>query len=94
MFGQVPYMLNKKWFNKKNNNYIKLSTKTTNSIWQIFSVYKTAPTTDYLQSNFNSIESYEKFLNTLKEKSIKNFEVDLNYTDKIITLSTCDDTCR
>ena len=92
MFGQVPYMLNKKWFNKKNNNYIKLSTKTTNSIWQIFSVYKTAPTTDYLQSNFNSIESYEKFLNTLKEKSIKNFEVELNYTDKIITLSTCDDT--
>ena len=92
MFGQVPYMLNKKWFNKKNNNYIKLSTKTTNSIWQIFSVYKTAPTTYYLQSNFNSIESYEKFLNTLKEKSIKNFEVELNYTDKIITLSTCDDT--
>lgn len=92
MFGSIPYMLNKKWFNQKNNHYIKLSTKTTNSIWQIFSVYKITPTTDYLQSVFNSIENYQTFLNTIKNRSIKNFNVDLNYTDKIITLSTCDDT--
>lgn len=92
MFGYIPYMLNKKWFNQKNNQYIKLSTKTSNSIWQIFSVYKITPTTDYLQSVFNSIDNYQNFLNTLKNRSIKNFNVDLNYTDKIITLSTCDDT--
>ena len=92
MFGSIPYMLNKKWFNHKNNQYIKLSTKTSNSIWQIFSVYKITPTTDYLQSVFNSIDNYQNFLNTLKNRSIKNFNVDLNYTDKIITLSTCDDT--
>ena len=92
MFGSIPYMLNKNWFNQKNNHYIKLSTKTTNSIWQIFSVYKITPTTDYLQSVFNSIENYQNFLNTIKNRSIKNFNVDLNYTDKIITLSTCDDT--
>lgn len=92
MFGSIPYMLNKKWFNQKNNQYIKLSTKTSNSIWQIFSVYKITPTTDYLQSVFNSIDNYQNFLNTLKNRSIKNFNVDLNYTDKIITLSTCDDT--
>ncbi len=92
MFGSIPYMLNKKWFNQKNNHYIKLSTKTTNSIWQIFSVYKITPTTDYLQSVFNSIENYQNFLNTIKNRSIKNFNIDLNYTDKIITLSTCDDT--
>lgn len=92
MFGSIPYMLSKKWFNHKNNQYIKLSTKTSNSIWQIFSVYKITPTTDYLQSVFNSIDNYQNFLNTLKNRSIKNFNVDLNYTDKIITLSTCDDT--
>lgn len=92
MFGSLPYMLNKNWFNSKNNQYIKLSTKTSNTIWQIFSVYKIEPTTDYLQSVFNSIENYQKFLNTLKNRSIRDFNVNLNYTDKIITLSTCDDT--
>ena len=92
MFGSLPFLLNKKWFDNPNNQYIKLSTKTTNSIWQIFSVYKISPTTDYLQSVFNSTESYEKFLNMLKNRSIKNFDTSLSFTDKIITLSTCDDT--
>ena len=92
MFGQIPYLLKKSWFNSPNSHYIKLSTKNTNSIWQIFSVYKIAPTTDYLQTNFNSIEAYESFLNQINERSIKNFNVDLSYKDKIITLSTCDDT--
>lgn len=92
MFGSIPYLLNKNWFNNANKQYIKLSTKKTNSIWQIFSVYKINPTTDYLQSIFNSTENYQNFLNTLKNRSIKNFNTDLSYTDKIITLSTCDDT--
>ena len=92
MFGNIPYMLNKNWFQKNNNHYIKLSTKTTNSIWQIFSVYKIAPTTDYLQAKFNSTTTYQDFLTKLKDRSYYNFNLDVTYTDKIITLSTCDDT--
>ena len=92
MFGQIPYLLKKKWFQNNNSHYIKLSTKTTNSIWQIFSVYKIEPTTDYLQSNFNSINTYQEFLNKIKERSEQKLNVDITYTDKIITLSTCDDT--
>lgn len=91
MFGQIPYLLKKSWFKSKNSHYIKISTKKTNSIWQIFSVYKTPPTTDYLQSKFNSIEAYETFLNNIKNKSQQKFNIDLDFTDKIITLSTCDD---
>lgn len=92
MFGSIPYMLNKNWFQKANNHYIKLSTKTTNSIWQIFSVYKIEPTTDYLQSGFNSTTLYQEFLDKIKNRSSYNFDLPINYTDKIITLSTCDDT--
>ena len=91
MFGQIPYLLGKNWFNNKNSQYIKLSTKNTNSIWQIFSVYKIAPTTDYLQSKFNSTNNYQEFLDKIKKRSIQNFNINLDYTDKIITLSTCDD---
>ncbi len=92
MFGQIPYLLRRGWFNYQNSHYIKLSTQYTNSIWQIFSVYRIKPTTDYLQSNFNSITTYQEFLNTLKSRSEQSFDVPLSYTDKIITLSTCDDT--
>lgn len=91
MFGTVPYLVNKNWFNTPNREYIKLSTKTTNSIWQIFSVYKIEPTTDYLQSKFNSTETYQTFLNKIKNRSTHNFNIDVVNTDKIITLSTCDD---
>ena len=37
-------------------------------------------------------QDFINFLNTLKNRSIYQFNLDLNYTDKIITLSTCDNT--
>ena len=91
MFGQLPYLLGKNWFKSPNSHYIKLSTKKSNSIWQIFSVYKIAPTTDYLQSKFNSVATYQQFLETISKRSQQKFDIDVKNTDKIITLSTCDD---
>ena len=92
MFGQIPYMLRKNWFSDKNKEYIKLSTKNTNSIWQIFSVYETEPVTDYLQAKFNSATTYQEFLTNLKNKSKIKFNTEVENTDKILTLSTCNDT--
>lgn len=92
MFGEIPNFLKESWLNKKNKPYIKLSTKTTNSVWEIFSIYKTEPTVEYLQAQFNSIENYKEFLNNITKKSKKNFNINVEPTDKIITLSTCDDT--
>lgn len=91
MFGSIPYLLKKNWFSNPNNQYIKLSTKNTNSIWQIFSVYKIDPTTDYLQAKFNSISYYQDFLNKIKNRSEQPLNVNVSYADKIITISTCDD---
>ena len=92
MFGSIPYLLKKNWFQNPNKQYIKLSTKTTNSIWQIFSVYKIEPTTDYLQANFNSMNTYQEFLDKIKNRSEQVLNVDVTSTDKILTISTCDDT--
>ena len=89
MFGQLPHVLSRNWQSNKNYHYIKLSTKKTNTIWKIFSVYEIKPTVDYLQSNFNSIDTYKKFLELIKNRSFYNFNTDLNVDDKIITLSTC-----
>jgi len=92
MFGDIPDFLKSSWLNKENKPYIKLSTKHHNTLWQIFSIYQTEPTTDYLQTKFNSMENYKNFLNTITSKSSYNFNIATSPTDKIITLSTCDDT--
>ena len=92
MFGYLPLTLNKNWYTNPKNRYIKLATLNYNSTWQIFSIYKTEPTIDYLKVKFNSTDNYEEFLENIKKKSVYNFNVDLTYSDKIITLSTCDDT--
>ena len=89
MFGQLPRLLNKSWLSNKKYHYIKLSTKKTNTIWKIFSVYEVYPTIDYLQSNYNSMDKYKSFLNLIKKRSAYNFNTKLKTTDKIITLSTC-----
>ncbi len=92
MFGSLTWTLKENWFKTETNRYIKLSTPNYNSIWQIFSIYVTDPTIDYLQTKFNSTENYQEFLDTIKNKSTHNFNIDLTFEDKIITLSTCDDT--
>lgn len=92
MFGILPTFLEKSWLNKNEQHYIKISTNTTNSIWQIFSVYKIEPTTDYLQTNFYSLETYQSFIDTIVNRSIYDLNVDIDSTDKILTLSTCDNT--
>ena len=45
-----------------------------------------------MQTQFNNDEEYLNFLNTLKSRSVHNFGVNLNSSDKILTLSTCDST--
>lgn len=92
MFGSLTYLLKKDWFKNENNRYIKISTPDYNSIWQIFSVYSIEPTTDYLKTTYNSTEDYIQFLNKITERSKFNFNIQPTYEDKIITLSTCDDT--
>lgn len=89
MFGSLKDALTKEWFNKEEEKIIKTSTLTENSIWQIFSVYKINNTTDYLNINFKDEDEFLKFSNKLKERSMFNFNIDINKDDKILTLSTC-----
>lgn len=89
MFGSLKNIMNNDWYNNKLNHVIKLSTENVNTLWQVFSVYITSVTNDYLQIDFNSDESYYDFLKELQEKSAYTFDVSLNHLDKILTLSTC-----
>ena len=89
MFGSLSKTLKSNWYNNKDNHIIRLSTETQTTMWQIFSVYKIPEATYYITTDFSSDNDYQKFLNTIKERSIHNFNTNLTTDDKILTLSTC-----
>jgi len=89
MFSTLEKVLDSKWYNNKNNLEISFSIKGKEINWKIFSIYTIETTTDYLYTDFNDEETYINFINMLKNRSIKNFNVEVKSTDKILTLSTC-----
>ena len=89
MFGSLKNILNKEWYNNAENNNITFLTEKENYIYKVFSIYKIESEDYYIKTEFKNDEDYEKFLNTIKNRSIKNFDINLNINDKIITLSTC-----
>ena len=90
MFGSVPDMLKSSYLNN-GDNYIKISTPSSNTVWKVFSIYTVVPEVYYLKTNFKS-EPYENFLNIIKGRSIHDFGIDVTTDDKVLTLSTCDNT--
>lgn len=89
MFGSLKNILNEEWYNNAENKNITFLTEKGNYIYKVFSIYKIENEDYYIKTNFKNDEDYEKFLNTIKNRSIKNFDINLNINDKIITLSTC-----
>ncbi len=89
MFGSLGKVLNKNWYTNKDNQLIQLSTVKYNTMWQIFAIYKIKAESYYITTDFSSDESFEKFLQTMKSRSIYDFGIDVNKDDKILTLSTC-----
>lgn len=89
MFGSLNGVLKSEWYANKDNHIIRISLETENTLWQIFSVYKIKTETYYITTNFNSDEEYIKFLDTIKSRSLYDFNSNLTKDDKILTLSTC-----
>lgn len=89
MFGTLKNLLNSSWLNNQNNYIVKYSSLKKLMLFQIFSVYTIATTNDYLYTNFVDDNKYQEFLDMLKNRSAYNFNTDVNFNDKIITLSTC-----
>lgn len=90
MFGPLKNLYTSKdWFNNKDNHYIKISTEEYNLVYKVFSLYVIPTTSDYLYINFDSLDSYQAFLDKIIKRSYYNFETEVNSNNRIITLSTC-----
>lgn len=89
IFGTLKNIVSPSWYENSSNYTVYISTPKENTLWQVFSVYKIPNETYYLISKFGSEESHQKFINTMLERSIHNFNTKVTTKDKILTLSTC-----
>ena len=93
MFASLKNILTKDWYENEANLKINLSTEQENSIYQVFSVYKIKNEDYYITTQFTQ-ESFNSYIDTMKKRSIKDFGIDVNPDDKILTLSTCDNNTK
>lgn len=89
MFGTLHRVLNSSWYNNEENLKISFDTMYEKMEWQIYSIYTIPKTSDYLKVNFATEEEKLNYISMTKNRSIKNFNVDVYSYDKILTLSTC-----
>ncbi len=89
MFGTLHYTLNNSWQQDANNLIISFDTMYETMKWQIFSIYTIPKTSDYLRVSFDDETDKIQYINMVKNRSRKDFQVDVSSDDKILTLSTC-----
>lgn len=91
MFASLKDVIKEEWYNNENNKYIALITENENCKYQVFSVYQIEIEEYYLQTN---ISNFKEFVEKIKGRSKKDFNVDIKETDSILTLSTCADNTK
>lgn len=91
MFGTLYKTKYANWYKNEDNQIIKFDTLYKEMNWQIFSIYVTELTNDYLIADFSSKDKFQEFINLITDRSIYEFNTPVSTSDKILTLSTCSD---
>lgn len=89
MFGTLRNILDNNWYTNEDNKKIIFFTENEKSIYEVFSIYKVEKEDYYITTSFTN-NSYLDFLNTIKKRSITDFNTEVTENDQILTLSTCD----
>lgn len=89
MFGSLRNILSSQWQNSSENTEITFISENENCVYKVFSVYQIQKEDYYIKTNFSSNKEFEKFLETIKNRSMKDFETPVSSADRILTLSTC-----
>ena len=88
MFGNLDNVFKEDWYNNEENYIIDFITEKRQQKYQVFSMYKTQKEDYYIKTEFEENE-FEKFINRLKDRSIRDFNAEVSTSDRILTLSTC-----
>ena len=91
MFGTLKNILTEEWQSNKENYIIPFITEKEGAEFQVFSVYRIESEDYYITTNFGTDNEFQKYIDTMKSRSTKDFDVDISTKDNILTLSTCAD---
>ena len=89
MFDSLKDTITKEWYENKNNHKVTLITEDNIFSYQVFSSYSIAVEDYYINTIFTSNEEFNKFINTLKSRTVYDYGVEVTPEDKILTLSSC-----
>ena len=89
MFGTLKNILNEDWYNNSDNYNITLVTEKETAIYKVMSIYSVEKEDYYISTEFENLKEYKLFLDKIKLRSIKQFDVEINENSKILTLSSC-----
>lgn len=88
MFGTLKNVLSEDWFKDKENRYVNFITEDEDCLYEVFSVYQIEAEDYYMKTDFKTGE-FQKYIETMKSRSIFDFDINVNEEDNILTLSTC-----
>lgn len=91
MFGTLKIILTEEWQNNEENFIIPFITENEKAEYQVFSVYRIEKEDYYITTNFGTDKEFQTFINKIKSRSVKDFDVNVSTEDHILTLSTCAD---
>lgn len=89
MFATLRNVLTKDWQEKEENFNIPFISENSKDEYRVFSVYTIEEEEYYITKYFKDDEEFNKFVQTLKSRSVKDFGVEVSGQDSILTLSTC-----
>ena len=88
LFGALKRTLEDDWYRDYNNYYFNLSTKYSNTMWQIASAYEIEKDELEIETEFDTKDEFLKYYSNVVKSSNNTFSVVPNENDKIITLVT------
>lgn len=89
MFGTLKNVLTEEWQSNEDNHKVLFITEEGKFIYQVFSTYKIYKEEYFATSNFKDDSEFLTFINKIKKRSNKDYNVEVTEDDQILTLSTC-----
>lgn len=90
MFGSLQDVFEKDFFDVEDSRYVQLININNEVLtYQIFSYYIIEKEEYYITTSFNSDNDFSKFIDTIRKRSYRKFDIDVDINDNILTLSTC-----
>ena len=89
MFGTLTNVIKEDWYNNEENYDVILVTEEGVTSYRVFSTYQIENEDYYITTNFDNDRPFKEFIDTVKGRSVKDYNTEVTEDDSILTLSTC-----